>query len=62
MADEKQERGYGNPDARLPAEYYKIPPPGSRAPDKYDAMYKQRVTAGKVPGDAELRRQKRTSP
>jgi hypothetical protein len=47
--------GYDN----LPREYRDIPRAGTRPRDRYDEIYKERVMAGQVPGDAELRKQKR---
>lgn len=43
--------GYDN----VPKELRDLPRGGSRPPDKFDAMYKDRVTAGQVPGDAAQR-------
>jgi hypothetical protein len=43
----------------LPREYQSLSRGGSRPRDKFDDMYKRRVIAGQVPGDEELRKQKR---
>ena len=52
VAPGKSRLGY---DRLHPAEYGDIPRAGTRPPDKFDAMYKERVTAGQVPGDAAQR-------
>ncbi|MGD0332976.1 MAG: hypothetical protein ABSA90_06930 [Xanthobacteraceae bacterium] len=54
----KSRLGYDN----LPRQYKDIRKAGSRPHDRYDEMYKARVIAGQVPGDAELRKQKRVRP
>lgn len=53
----KSRLGYDN----LPREYRDIRRAGSRPRDKYDELYKERVIARQVPGDAELRRQSRSA-
>jgi hypothetical protein len=53
----KSRLGYDN----VPRSYREIPRAGTRHRDKYDEMYKRRVISGQVPGDAELRKQKRTA-
>jgi hypothetical protein len=49
MVDRKVSRlGYDN----VPREYQNIRRAGSRPRDRFDEMFKTRVTAGQVPGDA----------
>lgn len=52
MVDRKVSRlGYDN----LPRDYRDIPRAGSRARDRYDEIFKERVIAREIPGDAAQR-------